>query len=175
MDERRLKQREEKIEIEKEKIKKESESFKEQYADLKSELSKVSYEEWQSIPEAHNGGIKKQGKEKYTPVPDSMIVSLLQNSMGKSIEPETNKDIHDAKEMLLKTKLQLAENSAIGKSQFDKIGYLTQLSTKNKESDFLGDVKRARVLLKSALNSNSNNADIWVSAARVEEIDGKIQ
>ncbi len=31
------------------------------------------------------------------------------------------------------------------------------------------------MLLKSALNSNPKNADIWVSAARVEELDGKIQ
>ena len=38
----------------------------------------------------------------------------------------------------------------------------------------LGDLSRARLLLKSAMQSNPKNPDIWVSAARVEELDGKL-
>ena len=39
----------------------------------------------------------------------------------------------------------------------------------------LGDIKRARLLHKAALASNPKNADVWLSAARIEEIDGKLQ
>lgn len=39
----------------------------------------------------------------------------------------------------------------------------------------LGDIKRARMLHKAALKSNPKNADIWLSAARIEELDGKLQ
>ena len=39
----------------------------------------------------------------------------------------------------------------------------------------LGDIKRARMLHKAALASNPKNPDIWLSAARVEELDGKLQ
>jgi pre-mRNA-processing factor 6 len=56
----------------------------------------------------------------------------------------------------------------------DKIGYLTQLNTSKMESEFIGDVKKARLLLKSAMLSNPKNPDIWISAARIEELDGKI-
>jgi hypothetical protein len=36
-------------------------------------------------------------------------------------------------------------------------------------------VKKARLLLRSALASNPKNSDIWLSAARVEELDGKLK
>lgn len=39
----------------------------------------------------------------------------------------------------------------------------------------LGDIKRARLLHKAALASNPKNVDVWLSAARIEEIDGKLQ
>jgi pre-mRNA-processing factor 6 len=38
----------------------------------------------------------------------------------------------------------------------------------------IGDMSKARLLLKSAMNSNPKNPDIWISAARVEELDGKL-
>ena len=61
-----------------------------------------------------------------------------------------------------------------GKSNVDKVGYMTELNTHKLDSEFIGDVKKARILLKSALSSNPKNPDIWLSAARVEELDGKI-
>jgi pre-mRNA-processing factor 6 len=56
----------------------------------------------------------------------------------------------------------------------DKIGYLTQLNTTKINPDMIGDVAKARLLLKSAMLSNPKNPDIWISAARVEELDGKL-
>ena len=47
------------------------------FVDLKRELAKVSTEEWESIPECVDLSIKKRKKDKYTPVPDSLVVNLL--------------------------------------------------------------------------------------------------
>jgi len=44
---------------------------------------------------------------------------------------------------------------------------MTQLNTSKLGSDILGDVPKARLLLKSAMQSNPKNPDIWISAARV--------
>jgi hypothetical protein len=40
---------------------------------------------------------------------------------------------------------------------------------------FYSDIKKARGLLKSVITSNPNSASGWIAAARVEELDGKIQ
>jgi pre-mRNA-processing factor 6 len=77
--------------------------------------------------------------------------------------------------VLLKSKLDRAEHQLAGQSNVDRVGYITQLNSHKLDADFLGDVKKARVLLKSALASNPKNPDIWLSAARVEELDGKIK
>ena len=44
----------------------------------------------------------------------------------------------------------------------------------NTESE-ISDLKKARALLKSVINSNPQSVSGWVAAARVEELDGKIQ
>ena len=69
--------------------------------------------------------------------------------------------------MLLKSNLEKAENSVSGKTVVDKVGYLTHLDTSRMEEEMIGDIKRARLLHKSALNSNPKNPDIWLSAARI--------
>lgn len=45
---------------------------------------------------------------------------------------------------------------------------MTQLNTSKMDPEMLGDISKARLLLKSAMLSNPKNPDIWVSAARVE-------
>lgn len=39
----------------------------------------------------------------------------------------------------------------------------------------ISDLKKARLLFKSLINSNPKRARGWIAAARVEELDGKIQ
>jgi pre-mRNA-processing factor 6 len=39
----------------------------------------------------------------------------------------------------------------------------------------INDLKKARALLKAVISSNPKNSDGWIAAARVEELDGKIQ
>jgi hypothetical protein len=57
----------------------------------------------------------------------------------------------------------------------DRIGYLTHLDTNRIDEEMIGDIKRARLLHKAALKSNPRNTDIWLSSARIEEIDGKLE
>ena len=43
----------------------------------------------------------------------------------------------------------------------------------NTESE-ISDLKKARTLLKSVVQSNPQSSSGWIAAARVEELDGKI-
>ena len=40
---------------------------------------------------------------------------------------------------------------------------------------FLSDVKKARLLLKSVINTNPKHAPGWIAAARLEEVTGRMQ
>jgi hypothetical protein len=59
------------------------------------------------------------------------------------------------------------ESKVTGHANVDKIGYITELNSKKIDAEFLGDTKKARMLLKSAMASNPKNPDVWLSAARV--------
>lgn len=39
----------------------------------------------------------------------------------------------------------------------------------------INDLKKARALLKSVVQSNPKSSSGWIAAARVEELDGKVQ
>lgn len=64
-------------------------------------------------------------------------------------------------------------DSASGKSTVDPKGYLTSLDSIQLSSDAeIGDIKKARMLLKSVINTNPKHAPGWVAAARLEETVG---
>lgn len=44
----------------------------------------------------------------------------------------------------------------------------------NKQHE-INDINKARTLLKSVITNNPNSSSGWIAAARVEELDGKIQ
>lgn len=48
-------------------------------------------------------------------------------------------------------------------------------SMKVNSSAEINDLKKARALLKSVILSNPKSASGWIAAARVEELDGKVQ
>lgn len=53
---------------------------------------------------------------------------------------------------------------------------MTALNSQPINSDVdIGDFKKARLLLKSVVTSEPKNANGWVAAARLEELDGKLQ
>lgn len=71
--------------------------------------------------------------------------------------------------------LDKVEKMVQGRSAVDRQGYLTQLDTGRVNEERIGDLKRARLLHKSALISNPKNPDLWLSASRIEELDGRLQ
>jgi len=58
----------------------------------------------------------------------------------------------------------------------NKAGYMTDLNSLkiNSETE-INDLKKARALLKAIISSNPKSTSGWIAAARVEELDGKLQ
>ena len=55
----------------------------------------------------------------------------------------------------------------------DPKGYLTDLNSIKVASEAeIGDIKKARTLLKSVIGTNPKHAPGWVAAARLEEVAG---
>ena len=70
---------------------------------------------------------------------------------------------------------KMSADSASGKSTIDPKGYLTSLSSiKIATSAEIGDINKARLLLKSVRDTNPNHGAGWIAAARVEETAGKV-
>lgn len=64
-------------------------------------------------------------------------------------------------------------DSVTGQSVIDPKGYLTDLSSIVLSSDAeISDIKKARMLLKSVINTNPKHAPGWVASARLEELAG---
>lgn len=72
---------------------------------------------------------------------------------------------------------RVQESNKIGTvTQLDREGYMTDLNSLkiNSETE-INDLKKARALLKAVITSNPNSHSGWIAAARVEELDGKLQ
>jgi len=191
MDGRRSAQREQRLKEELLKIREERPIIGQQFSDLKRDLGGLSHDEWDSIPDIGDYTIKKQKRpERFTPVPDSIIEGArneistnnsLEASSGlesvSGVATVTNlNDIGEAREAALGIKLDKASDSVSGQTVVDPKGYLTSLSTLDVSKDAdIGDIKKARLLLKSVTTTNPKDAPGWIAAARLEELDGKLQ
>jgi pre-mRNA-processing factor 6 len=61
-------------------------------------------------------------------------------------------------------------------TSINKEGYMTDLNSMKISSETeINDLKKARALLKAVISSNPKSTSGWIAAARVEELDGKIQ
>eukprot|EP00628_Pelagophyceae_sp_CCMP2097_P003699 CAMPEP_0184088358 /NCGR_PEP_ID=MMETSP0974-20121125/6184_1 /TAXON_ID=483370 /ORGANISM="non described non described, Strain CCMP2097" /LENGTH=1023 /DNA_ID=CAMNT_0026391069 /DNA_START=75 /DNA_END=3143 /DNA_ORIENTATION=+ len=79
-----------------------------------------------------------------------------------------------ARGTVLGLKLDKMSDSVTGQTVVDPKGYLTDLnSVKVNTASEVGDIKKARLLLKSVTTTNPKHAPGWIAAARVEEIAGK--
>lgn len=186
MDMRRKQRREKKAKEELEKLRAERPSIGQQFAGLKKELCKLKVEDWLNIPEIGDYSVKKVKREKYLPVPDKLILSAAQegdtlSSINtkdgtQSVVTNTNlNDVGEARGTVLSLKLDKLSDSVSGRSNVDAKGYLTDLnSLPTHDSAEIGDYKKARILLKSVINTNPKNPAGWIAAARIEELDGKL-
>ena len=79
MDGRRKRHREKRIVAEIEKARKENPTIRSIFQDLKRNLSKVTKEEWESIPDIVDRTVKKKKYDRKAPIPDNIILSALKD------------------------------------------------------------------------------------------------
>ena len=148
MDERRQKRREERIKGDLEKYRAERPKIQAQFSDLKKELATVTDAEWNSIPDPGDRLSKKRARpERYTPVPDSLVLSSMNAEMNtlKSIDPRmagfqtpstplpgTMTDLNQigaARKTVLNLKLHQVSDSVSGQTVVQPKEYLTDLNS----------------------------------------------
>ena len=88
------------------------------------------------------------------------------------------RQIGEARQKLFSIELdRVQEKEKIGTmTSINKKGYMTDLDSMkiNSETE-INDLKKARALLKAVISSNPKSTSGWIAAARIEELDGKIQ
>ncbi|OII71308.1 pre-mRNA splicing factor [Cryptosporidium ubiquitum] len=183
---RRKKQKERKLREEILKAREHRPTLQKQFSDLKRSLENVKIEEWDQIPEP--GDYYKNKKSKlFVPVPDNVTQSLhtnffetLTNKDNSQLESNTEfnntlNELATAKGNILSLKLDKAMDSVSGQSVIDSSSYLSSLSTAGIQlNGDLSDIKKARLLLKSVVNTNPKHSPGWIAAARFEEFVGRI-
>ena len=83
--------------------------------------------------------------------------------------------LSQAREQVLSLRLDKMSDSVSGQTVVDPKGYLTDLnSQKLSDSAEVGDIKKARRLLRSVTMTNPKHAPGWIAAARLERTVGKM-
>ncbi|XP_053992594.1 pre-mRNA-processing factor 6-like [Hylaeus volcanicus] len=85
-------------------------------------------------------------------------------------------DLGEARGTVLSVKLDKVMDNVSGQTVIDPKGYLTDLNSMPISTDaHIADVKKARLLLRSVIQTNPQHAPGWIAAARLEELRGKLQ
>ncbi|CAI5735613.1 unnamed protein product [Peronospora destructor] len=197
MDSRRKRRRELQQLEELKKARKAIPKISDQFADLKSSLQSMSDAEWEMIPEIGDYSLKyktntalQKRNEMFAPVPDSLLEINGAHSMTNvsgTITPAGNgmdtpngmtssvMGLAGARGAQLSHKLDKMSDSISGQTVVDPKGYLTDLNSLKLTSDAeIGDIKKARLLLRSVTMTNPKHGPGWIAAARLEEVAGKI-
>jgi pre-mRNA-processing factor 6 len=166
-----------------------------QFRELKEKLAEVSEDQWASIPDVGDHSLKykqqRRQQDYITPLTDSLLEQRTKhNKDGSKIASSTsvNTNVVDgistttnmaglsaARNTVLGMSLDRMSDSVSGQTNVDPTGYLTSLSsTKIATSAEIGDITKARLLLKSVRETNPGHSPGWIAAARVEEAAGKI-
>jgi len=174
-----------------------------QFRELKEQLATVSESEWAAIPDVGDYSLRYKQKRKqdtFTPITDSLLesrsivnsdatsgnVSLSgnlqaadmnngsQNASGFKSVVSNMSGLAEARGTVLGMSLDRMSDSVAGQTVVDPKGYLTSLSnTKLASNAEIGDINKARLLLKSVRDTNPHHGPGWIAAARVEEAAGK--
>lgn len=188
MDDRRRDRREKRLEEQLQKYRADNPKITEQFADLKRKLATIAEEDWNSIPDIGDYTIKKRPRTSFAPVPDTLLqkaaaekdqVTALDAQPGLSTPASgmtTNlTSVGEGRRTVIGLSLDKMADSVSGQTVVDPKGYMTDLGSMLIKSDAeIGDIKKARMLLKSVINTNPRHAPGWVAAARLEEVAGKL-
>ena len=168
-----------------------------QFADAKSQLAQLDENDWLSIPDStgdHSLKFKRKQEKKqqydmFTPVSDTLLESRTKQNLSTNQIQESATDggtttvatnlsgLGVARGTVLGMSLDKMSDSVSGQTVVDPQGYLTSMArtTLNGGQDInVGDVNKARLLLKSVRDTNPNHGPGWIASARVEEAAGKI-
>lgn len=201
MDSRRKRRREVKMLEELKKARQDRPKISDQFADLKSGLQSMSDAEWEMIPDIGDYSLKyktntalQKRNEMFAPVPDHLLAGSAggvaangsgalngtitpggMETPGSSGMTSTITGLAEARGAVLSHKLDKMSDSIAGQTVVDPKGYLTDLNSLKLTSDAeIGDIKKARLLLRSVTMTNPKHGPGWIAAARLEEVAGKI-
>lgn len=183
MEGRRKRQREEGVLKELEVYREKNPSISMQFKDVKKGLEMMSEKDWMDIPEIGDYSVKKQKLEKFTPMVDSLLDSARrENEKVVSVNPMVDgastdlASIGAGRSSVLGHRLDRVGEGRSGTATVDPKGYLTELAGQQiSSSSEIGDIKKARLLLKSVTATNPTHAPGWIAAARLEETAGKMK
>jgi len=168
------------------------------FRDVKEELASVSEEAWMNLPDAmgdhslkHKRAQEKKKGHTFTPLSDSLLESRTAASRSGGLDnmalnATVNESggvnmsgIGQARGTVLGLSLDKMSKSATESGLATSVnasGYLTSMSTIDPGGALpnnLGDIHKARLLLKSVRDTNPSHAQGWIASARVEEAAGK--
>jgi pre-mRNA-processing factor 6 len=163
-----------------------------QFRELKEKLADVTEDQWAAIPDVGDYSLKFKQKRRqqdtYTPVTDQLIdqqKQINQDATSGTAALGANTVIDGGMTTVANISgLSAARGTVLGMSldkqvsgqqtSLDATGYLTSLSsTKVATSAEVGDITKARLLLKSVRDTNPKHGPGWIASARVEEAAGK--
>lgn len=190
MEERGEARRQAKLKEDLQKFRTDNPKISEQFSDLKRSLGELTDGDWDGIPDIGDYTIKKRKYEQFTPVPDSLLARaaaanetvIALDAQGGAMTPSAGGTATDltaigaGRNTVVQLKLDRIADSVSGQTVVDPKGYLTDLKSVQLKSDAeISDIKKARLLLKSVINTNPKHAPGWIAAARLEEVAGKLQ
>ena len=173
-----------------------------QFRELKKQLATVTESEWAAIPDVGDYSLKYKQKRKrdtFTPITDSLLearsmanadatsgnaslagtaqttdVNVNNSASGMKSVVSNMSGLAEARGTVLGMSLDRMSDSVTGQTTIDPKGYLTSLSNTKLATDAeIGDINKARLLLKSVRDTNPKHGPGWIAAARVEEAAGK--
>lgn len=162
------------------------------FSDLKGQLTYVSAEEWNNIPEVDKV-VKKKKADRFSVVPDHIIQTGLAEStrlaqaieiQGKSGSGTTTMicnldDVSTAKNQVLSVTLDrlsvVNNDSKNGRISVNSVGYLTELMDIKKNQYASQDLNKNRKILSAVIEADKSNVMGYICLARLEELDGNIK
>ncbi|KAF5765492.1 putative 43kDa postsynaptic protein [Helianthus annuus] len=191
---RRKDRREARLKEEIEKYRASNPKITQQFAGLKRKLVTLSPAEWDSIPEIGDYSLRNKRKrfESYVPVLDTLLEKARQekehvtaldskssSALGGTETPWAQTPdltaVGEGRGTVLSLKLDRLSDSVSGLTVVDPKGYLTNLkSMKITSFAEISDIKKARLLLKSVIQTNPKHPPGWIAAARLEEVACKL-
>lgn len=150
------------------------------FADVKSDLQTITpgmlylltIEQWQGIPEVKPHAKKKVKQARKLPISDKVLYQAATEAQVMPFEQTSNSD---ARGSVIAARLDKVGGMSTARPSVDPIGYITEINAmKISSEEEISDLKKLRALIRSLTDTNPTHAEGWITAARVEEKDGKL-